>query len=128
MDKWIHPALRLIKEKGIFGLCYSDGCVCCRFAVHHVNVEVSCRKSSVSLPYDADNRLPVVRVHGGGDLDDFGLLEIANEIVRQISGDAVIRLCSYEDDKEVRCIYCHEPRENAESIYCNKHSKGINNG
>lgn len=39
------PALDLIKQVGIYGLCYSDGCPCTNFEVHGVSVDVSCHKS-----------------------------------------------------------------------------------
>lgn len=41
----LNQPLETIKKVGIFNLCGTDGCYCINFSVHHVRVNVSCRKS-----------------------------------------------------------------------------------
>lgn len=42
-------ALALIREKGIYGLGWHEGCPCTDFVVHSVHVDVSCHKSEQTI-------------------------------------------------------------------------------
>lgn len=44
---WIfpNPALKLIRQHGIYGLGGHEGCPCTEFSIQGVNVSVSCHKS-----------------------------------------------------------------------------------
>lgn len=77
----VQRVVDLIREVGVERLGCFDGCVCCRFSVRHVDVEISCGKdgsrgvwiSSRSLSYS----------DGRDGCDETLLRPIAEEVRRQ---------------------------------------------
>jgi hypothetical protein len=120
----------LIKEVGVSRLGGYDGCACTSFEVRGFEVCVGCRKGSgghIGSQIDPDFYGTIVRVSSGHmDIDETDCALVAQEVLRQVSeggGDAqaMIRLCSYQDDAEGRCRYCHAPRTERWGYFCEKH-------
>jgi len=107
-------ALDLIKSQGIYGLCESDGCPCCWFEIHGVNVEVSCHKSERSIRVFSHHLYR----------NPFHLEPIAVEVACQIGRDGYkIRFCEYACDHtgdNGKCCYCSNPRKDKEAYLCPK--------
>ena len=122
-----NAALKLIRDHGVLGLCESDGCLCIHFEIQGVNVDVSCRKSSVGgLPFDREFYGTVVRVHSRHlDSSIIELQPIADEIVKQVAGydgrPIAVRFCDWAYDRPPRCAYCGEPRADLNGYLCAKH-------
>ncbi len=89
-----NPALETIREVGLGRLCWKDGCNCLNFSIHHVHVDVSCRKSggnthpdggttirvySHSMDYDGASAEAALHAIG---------LEVARQMAEMESGDA----------------------------------------
>ena len=119
-------ALKLIQDVGVFGLGWSDGCLCSHFEVQGVCVSVSCRKSENCL-----------RVYSSGDVDPEDLQAIAAEVNRQLEPNHLaIRFCDYKFDhangkwegegktarwvEESICCYCAGLRQDEEAYLCQK--------
>lgn len=118
-------AIALIMQHGLFGLCESDGCPCCNFSVHNVEVGVSCRKSekcvrveSHSMDYDPPALEKVMRA-------------VLQELQKEDSTEYRIRFCDYQSDhhrtkvngswiESCLCCYCSKPRAGATGYLCNE--------
>lgn len=76
-------AIALIQRHGFDGLAGLEGCVCCSFSVHGVDVAVSCRKSNTIEP-----GAPTVRVSSKhlDSLDERPALErVAKLVAEQVA-------------------------------------------
>lgn len=121
-------AVALITEHGLFGLCESDGCLCCNFSIHNVHVSVSCRKSekcvrvwSDSMDYDAAMLEKVIRAV---------LADLARYDSTYLCNAYRLRFCEYAFDHyraqgqdgqwsvSHRCCYCNGPRAVATDYLC----------
>ncbi len=91
--KWQNPALETIKTVGVYGLCASDGCKCLNFSVHHVNVDVACRKSSGSVDGG-----PSVRV-GSRSLDYYYEQDQGEALFREIGEEVARQIREWDDEK-----------------------------
>lgn len=123
-------AIELIRDVGFARLALYDGCVCSDVKVCGFEIDIGCRKGSgghIGRQIDPDFYGTIVRVSSGYlDIDDADCAAVAEEVHRQVAestGDAqsMVRLCSYQDDVEGRCSYCHEPRAERWGYYCAKH-------
>lgn len=115
----------LIRKVGIFGLCNTDGCLCINFSVHHISVDVSCRKSGCMEKVVPKFFGVEVRVYSGSLGISFRDLEpVANEVREQLSGegyDIAVRFCDCRHDSEMLCVYCDQPRSDRLGYLCDKH-------
>lgn len=118
-------ALYLIRRFSIWGLGGSDGCDCCHFSIHGLQIDVSCRKSE-----------HCVRVSSNClDKSPKEMIAIASEVLSQIDyPDAYrVRFCDYSHDhvgghweagewvETYRCVYCHKPRDERDGYLCADH-------
>jgi len=112
----MHPATKLVKDIGIYGLCGTDGCLCMNCVVQGISIDISCRKSDAGMrQIDPDFFGIKLRVHTGSmDASGESLKEVAEEVVRQLRDQGyafLIRYCDYEHDAKCKCGYCGKPRE-----------------
>lgn len=115
--------LELIRRYSIWGLCHSDGCECCYFAIHAYQIDVSCRKS--------EHCVRVSSHYLGHDASDG--IDIAIEVLSQLSAPwrYAVRFCEYSYDhvnsrqngawvRAQKCCYCDATRPDTAAYLCDK--------
>ncbi len=100
---------KIIRAVGVLRLGGDGGCLCSHFSICNFDIDVACRKSE-------GNGGTLVRV-GSGAIDSCpgDVRAVAEEVIRQIHlhdehTEIRVRFASYEQDHEMKCVYCSKPR------------------
>lgn len=117
------PALEIIKKNGVGVLGGYDGCACAAFAVQHICVDVSCRKSSgFRVPWPDYCGIGVRVWSTSMDVGPDELEAVAREVARELSesfwSPVRVRYCTYEQDEKNACVYCGKSREKSDDYLC----------
>lgn len=108
-------AVAIIRDVGVFGLGFTDGCICTSFSIQGIDVDISCRKGSNMDTIFREFYGIGIRVYSSSlDSTGEGLGLVAREVARQLADqgyDIKVRLCNYDRDRECKCVWCGNPRE-----------------
>lgn len=120
----------VIEQHGLGRVAGFDGCECGSFSIGGIEAFISCRKSSrnrSTMPGQAGKYGTAVYVwHGGFDCDKPGLLTAARAITDNLTTPYfAVRFCDPEHDREIRCVYCHEPRSAPTAYLCEAHQNSM---
>jgi hypothetical protein len=116
-------ALELIHRTGVETLGGFDGCLCTKFTVQGVNVEIYCTRSgnlNIIEPGFQGITIRVYSSHVDSDARQLRLIawEVAQQI-RDVQGDAIaVRYCDYQHDLEWQCNRCGGIRESQAGYLC----------
>ena len=118
-----NPVIGLLRQHEFGGLAGYDGCRCGSCEVHHVGIDVSCRKSSGGMMFPRFHGT-LVRVHSRSsdaylqDLVDVGRWMLRHMIEIEETTPIMVRFCSFEQDHEQKCVYCGNPRAELFDYLC----------
>lgn len=126
----VDKAIKLIESVGLFGLAPYDGCLCTSCSIQGFNIDLSCRKSGGShLPFFPEHKGHILRVYShslDNSISDSKLVAdaVMKDLVDSLGENPeyyIIRMCDYESDRDLSCVWCSKPRGDASGYYCDEH-------